>query len=90
MSRRQQEVEELQEKLQLLKEQVAEREGQLRLVKMNLETSLKQQELHGTELARYEETVAQLRSELDRVGLIIIFFLGILIVIQSLIGIPNL
>ena len=56
----------LQQRIRSLKEELAERDGQLRVAKMNLETAQKQNQLQMAEVGRYEETLASLHSSLEK------------------------
>lgn len=56
----------LQQGVRALKEELAERDGQLRLAKMNLDTAQKQNQSHMAEVARYEETLAALHTSLEK------------------------
>ena len=60
------EVEATQVKLRQTKEELAERDGQLRVAKLNLTTAQKHSEHHSQEVHRYEESISQLQGDLDK------------------------
>ncbi len=45
---------------------MADRDGQLRVANMNLETMQKQGALHAQEVARYEESLGQLHGDMEK------------------------
>ena len=50
----------------MVKEDLAERDGQLQMVKMNLETAQRQNEHHCHEIERYEQRLGQMQSQLEQ------------------------
>ena len=66
MSTLEQEHAALQSKLLTLKEDLTEREGQLHVVRMNLETSETQNRRHAQSVSRYEESLTQLQVDLEQ------------------------
>lgn len=55
----------LQVKMHKLKDDLTERDSQLRLTRMNLETAKKQGQVQEEELERTQENLTQLQSDLD-------------------------
>ena len=55
-----------QQRIRAMKEELAERDGQLRVAKMNLETAQKQNQMQMAEVGRYEESLAALHTSLEK------------------------